>query len=55
MQGMLKSLIENALDLSQGKFYRDEISRRFEVMKACCEGSSSLLVEVEKLRSLTSH
>jgi ATP-dependent protease HslVU (ClpYQ) peptidase subunit len=49
MQGMLKRLIENAVDLSQ-ELYRDEISRRFEVMKVCCEGNSSLLVEVEKLR-----
>lgn len=53
MQGMLKSLIENALDVSQ-ELYRDEILRRFEVMKACCEGNSSLLGEVEKLRLSTS-
>uniref|UniRef100_A0A6V7QRL3 Transcriptional elongation regulator MINIYO n=1 Tax=Ananas comosus var. bracteatus TaxID=296719 RepID=A0A6V7QRL3_ANACO len=49
--GMLRKLVQHKLTVSEGPLYRNELDQRFEVMKDACEGNSSLLAEVEKLRS----
>ncbi|XP_072985715.1 transcriptional elongation regulator MINIYO [Typha latifolia] len=50
-EDMLRSFVQHGLITSQGTPWTDEICRRFEVLTDACEGNSSLLAEVEKLRS----
>uniref|UniRef100_A0A6V7QQY0 Transcriptional elongation regulator MINIYO n=1 Tax=Ananas comosus var. bracteatus TaxID=296719 RepID=A0A6V7QQY0_ANACO len=50
-EGMLRKLVQHKLTVSEGALYRNELDQRFEVLKDACEGNSSLLAEVEKLRS----
>lgn len=53
LQGMLLSFIRHGLSSLQEPQYRTETARRFELLKEACEGNSSLLAVVEKLKSAT--
>ncbi|KAG1335442.1 putative transcriptional elongation regulator MINIYO [Cocos nucifera] len=52
-EGMLLSFIRHGLSSLQEPQYNSEIAKRFELLKEACEGSSSLLAVVEKLKSAT--
>ncbi|XP_038985186.1 transcriptional elongation regulator MINIYO [Phoenix dactylifera] len=52
-EGMLLSFIRHGLGSVQEPQYRTETAKRFKMLEEACEGNSSLLAVVEKLKAAT--
>ncbi|WOK97016.1 hypothetical protein Cni_G05724 [Canna indica] len=49
---VMLALVQYGLTSSEGEIYKTEVSRRLVLLEGACEGNTSLLAVVEKLKSL---